>query len=201
MNTCSWNRFTQQYDHTSPSWLKQNTQQGQNPNCISEFHCLGSSTMSRVRFMKAATGEELHLPLHICTRVRTDMPATTLEWWLRYIASLLEKPISAIRFVATTVDGDSKVISDGCSWTLLTRLQQDADGNILVQVLVVSTHVSKWKTINQKYAIGNEYMIPTKAQKLSKLTPDNLNLLRGGPPLWLRKTRQRRGGEDHSNFS
>ena len=67
------------------------------------------------------------------------MPATTLEWWLRYIASLLEKPISAIRFVATTVDGDSKVISDGCpvyKRTLLTCLQQDADGNILVQVLV-----------------------------------------------------------------
>ena len=63
------------------------------------------------------------------------MPATVLEWWLRYIASLLEKPISAIRFVATTVDGDSKIISDGCSWTLLTRLQQDADGNILVQVV------------------------------------------------------------------
>jgi hypothetical protein len=38
--------------------------------------------------------------------------------------------------VATTVDGDIKIISDGCSWTLLTRLQQDADGNILVQVVV-----------------------------------------------------------------
>ena len=93
--------------------------------------------MSSVRFMKAATGEELRLPPHISTRVRTDMPATTLEWWLRYIASLLEKPISAIRFVATTVDGDSKIISDGCSWTPLTRLQQDADGNILVQVVVI----------------------------------------------------------------
>jgi hypothetical protein len=95
--------------------------------------------MSRVRFMKAATGEELHLPLRICTRVRTDMPAPTLEWWLRDIASLLEKPISAIRFVATTVDGDSKVISDGCpvyKRTLLNCLQQDADGNIWVQVLV-----------------------------------------------------------------
>ena len=109
--------------------------------------CFGSSgrdqgggwgaSMSRVRFMKAATGEELRLPPHIPTRVRTDMPATTLEWWLRYIASLLEKPISAIRFVATTVDGDSKIISDGCSWTPLTRLQQDADGNILVQVVVI----------------------------------------------------------------
>ena len=42
----------------------------------------------------------------------------------------------------------------------------------------VSNHVSKWKTINQKYAIGNEYMIHTKAQTLSKLTPDNPNLLR-----------------------
>ena len=64
------------------------------------------------------------------------MPASTLEWWLEYVASLLEKPISAIRFVATTVDGDSKIIADGCSWTLLTRLQKDADGNILVQVVV-----------------------------------------------------------------
>ena len=36
----------------------------------------------------------------------------------------------------------------------------------------VSNHVSKWKTINQKYAIGNEYMIPTKAQKLSKLSAE-----------------------------
>ena len=104
--------------------------------------------MSRVRFMHAVTGDELHLPPHICTRVRTDMPATALEWWLRSIASLLEKPPSAIMFLATTVDGDSKVIwtssgcteddaSSGCTvWTLLTRLQKDADGNILVQVLV-----------------------------------------------------------------
>ena len=91
--------------------------------------------MSRVRFMNAVTGEELHLPRHICTRVRTDT-YSTLEWWLKYIASLLEKPTSAIRFAATTVDGDSKVISSGCNWTLLTRLQKDADGNILVQVLV-----------------------------------------------------------------
>ena len=98
--------------------------------------------MSRVRFMKAATGEELHLPPHISTRVRTDMPATVLEWWLRYIASLLEKPISAIRFVATTGDGNSKVISNGCSWTLLTCLQQDADGNILVQVLVDARQIN-----------------------------------------------------------
>jgi len=69
------------------------------------------------------------------------MPATTLEytleWYLKYLASLLEKHISKIRLVTTTVDGDSKVISlNGCSFTPLTRLQQDADGNILVQVLV-----------------------------------------------------------------
>jgi hypothetical protein len=63
--------------------------------------------MSRVRFMKAATGEELHLPLRICTRVRTDMPAAALAWWLRCIASLLEKPSSAIRFVATAVQSDA----------------------------------------------------------------------------------------------
>ena len=93
--------------------------------------------MSRVRFMNAVTGEELHLPPHISTRVRTDMPATTLEWYLKYLASLLERPESAIRFVTTNVDGDSCVISlNGCSFTLLTRLQQDADGNILVQVVV-----------------------------------------------------------------
>ena len=111
MNTCSWNCFAQQYDHTSPSWLKQNTQHGQNQNCISEFLCLGSSTMSRVRFMNAVTDEELHLPHHILTRVRTDMPATTLELYLKYIASLRERPMSAIRLVTTTVDGDSCVIS------------------------------------------------------------------------------------------
>ena len=65
------------------------------------------------------------------------MPATTLEWYLKYLASLLERPESAIRFVTTNVDGDSCVISlNGCSFTLLTRLQQDADGNILVQVVV-----------------------------------------------------------------
>jgi hypothetical protein len=113
--------------------------------------CFGSSgrdqgggwgaSMSRVRFMNAVTGEELHLPPQISTRVRTDMPATTLEytleWYLKYLASLLEKHISKIRLVTTTVDGDSKVISlNGCSFTPLTRLQQDADGNILVQVLV-----------------------------------------------------------------
>ncbi len=93
--------------------------------------------MSRVRFMNAVTGEELHLPPHICRRVRTDMPASTLEWYLRYIASLLERPESAIRFVTTNVDGNSCVIS-GRQWshTLLTHLQQEADGNILVQVVV-----------------------------------------------------------------
>jgi hypothetical protein len=96
--------------------------------------------MSRVRFMNAVTGEELHLPHQISTRVRTDMPATTwyvLEWYLKYIAFLLERPMSAIRLVTTTVDGDSCVIScNGHSFTLLTRLQQEADGNILVQVVV-----------------------------------------------------------------
>ena len=65
--------------------------------------------MSRVRFMNAVTGEELHLPPQISTRVRTDMPATTLEytleWYLKYLASLLEKHISKIRLVTTTVDG------------------------------------------------------------------------------------------------
>ena len=110
--------------------------------------------MSRVRFMKAATGEELYLPPHICTRVLTDMPATTLEWWLRYIASLLEKPTSAIRFVATTVDGDSKVISSGCNWTLLTRLQKDADGNILVQVLVDAEQMNMCRMCGEPYDGG-----------------------------------------------
>ena len=46
--------------------------------------------------------------------------------------------MSAIRLVTTTVDGDSCVISgNGGSFTLLTRLQQEADGNILVQVAQV----------------------------------------------------------------
>jgi hypothetical protein len=129
------------------------------PICIDESCsccclCFGSSgrdqgagwgaSMSRVRFMNAVTGEELHLPPHICRRVRTDMPASTLEWYLRYIASLLERPESAIRFVTTNVDGNSCVISGkrcvitGRQWshTLLTHLQQEADGNILVQVVV-----------------------------------------------------------------
>ena len=90
--------------------------------------------MSLVRFMNAVTGEELRLPLHISTRVRcTD----TLELYLKYIASLLERPMSAIRLVTTTVDGDSCVISgNGRSFTLLTRLQQEAHGNILVQVVL-----------------------------------------------------------------
>ena len=103
------------------------------------------ASMSRVRFMNAVTGEELHLPPHICRSVRTDMPASTLEWYLKYIASLLERPESAIRFVTTNVDGNSCVISGkrcvitGRQWshTLLTHLQQEADGNILVQVVVI----------------------------------------------------------------
>ncbi len=45
--------------------------------------------------------------------------------------------MSAIRLVTATVDCDSCVIScNGRSFTLLTRLQQEADGNILVQVVV-----------------------------------------------------------------
>ena len=65
------------------------------------------------------------------------MPASTLEWYLKYIASLPERPMSAIRLVTTTVDSDSCVISgNGRSFTLLTRLQQEAHGNILLQVVL-----------------------------------------------------------------
>ena len=115
------------------------------------FHCLGSSTMSRVRFMNAVTGEELHLPPRISTSIRARRVRTViykgsttsylyqgpLEWYLSHIARLLKRPASAIRLVTTNKDGDSCVIScNGRSFTLLTRLQQEADGNVLVQVVV-----------------------------------------------------------------
>ena len=42
------------------------------------FHCLGSSTMSRVRFMDAVTGEELHLPPRISTSIRARRVRTVI---------------------------------------------------------------------------------------------------------------------------
>ena len=123
--------------------------------------CFGSSgrdqgggwgaSMSRVRFMNAVTGEELHLPPYISTSIRARRVRTViykgsttsylyqgpLEWYLSHIARLLKRPASAIRLVTTNKDGDSCVIScNGRSFTLLTRLQQEADGNVLVQVVL-----------------------------------------------------------------
>ena len=107
-----------------------------------------------VRFRNAVTGKELHLdPHNVRSALYTDemLPFITrswlspniprsLEWYLKYIAYLLNCHISAIRLVATKVDGDSCVITyKDRSFTLLTSLQKDSDENIWVSVMVDGT--------------------------------------------------------------
>ena len=110
-----------------------------------------SDTKSPVRFRNAVTGKELHLdPHNVRSALYTDemLPFITrswlspniprsLEWYLTYIAYLLNCHISAIRLVATKVDGDSCVITyKDRSFTLLTSLHKESDENIWVNVMV-----------------------------------------------------------------
>ena len=91
-----------------------------------------------VRFRNAVTGKEFHLDPNTVSLAGPEF--RSLEHYFRYIASLLKLHISAIRFVATNVDGDSCVITyKDQSFTLLTSLQKDSDENIWVSVMVDGT--------------------------------------------------------------
>ena len=121
-----------------------------------------SDTKSPVRFRNAVTGKELHLdPHNVRSALYTDkmLPfitrswlspniPTSLEWYLKYIAYLLNCHISAIRLVATKVDGDSCVITyKDRSFTLLTSLHKESDENIWVNVMVDGTQSTEsWHT-------------------------------------------------------
>ena len=121
-------------------------------------HCMHSP----VRFRNAVTGKELHLdPHNVRSALYTDkmLPFITrswlspniprsLEWYLKYIAYLLNCHISAIRLVATKVDGDSCVITyKDRSFTLLTSLHKESDENIWVNVMVDGTQSTEsWHT-------------------------------------------------------
>jgi hypothetical protein len=97
-----------------------------------------SDTKSPVRFRNAVTGKEFHLDPNTMSLAGPEF--RSLEHYFRYIASLLKLHISAIRFVATNVDGDSCVITyKDHSFTLLTSLQKDSDENIWVSVMVDGT--------------------------------------------------------------
>jgi hypothetical protein len=111
-----------------------------------------------VRFRNAVTGKELHLDRHVHFRSALytdemlpcwlDPNTRSLEWYLKYIAYLLNCHISAIRFVATKVDGDSCVITyKDRSFTLLTSLHKESDENIWVNVMVDGTQSTEsWHT-------------------------------------------------------
>ena len=119
--------------------------------------CQGMHKVS-VRFRNAVTGRELHLDPHVHFRfaLHTDemLPcwldpnARSLEWYLKYIAYHLNCHISAIRFVATKVDGDSCVITyKDRSFTVLTSLHKESDENIWVNVMVDGTRSTEsWHT-------------------------------------------------------
>jgi hypothetical protein len=99
-------------------------------------HCMHSP----VRFRNAVTGKELYLAPHSILPCWLDPNTRSLEWYLKYVAYLLKLHISAIRFVATKVDGDSCVIKyKDQSFTLLTSLQNDSNENIWVTVMVDGT--------------------------------------------------------------
>jgi hypothetical protein len=84
---------------------------------------------SRVHFYQALSGDEIFLP-GICTKVR---PHSEVEWYFRYIAALLIRPMEFISFVVTDAAGDIHLIrykrlkSEG-SHILLTSLKKKPMG-------------------------------------------------------------------------
>ena len=118
--------------------------------CLHKVKTAAELKSPPVRFRNAVTGEEFNLDPHVHFRHALhsdellpwwlDPKTRSLEWYLKYIADLLKLHISAIRFVATKVDGDSCVITyKDQSFTLLTSLQKDSDEHIWVSVMVDGT--------------------------------------------------------------